>query len=88
MTFDWYRIFNLEEFEDTGLVSREYTVDLAGIGETTVLVTKGNEIGVLFDDVFMILQLNAQNPVVMDGRALYLDSNGDVQVGIEVPDED
>lgn len=86
MTYDWYRIFNLEEFEDADLVSREYTVELDGLGVKTVLVTKGNEIGILFDEVFLIIGLNDQSPVVMDGRAAFLDSNGDVQVGILLED--
>lgn len=85
MTFDWYKIFNLQEFEDTGLVSREYTLELEGLGEKTILVTKGNAVGVLFEGVYMALELNGENPVAMDGYGVFLDEAGDVHVGVQLP---
>lgn len=88
MIYDWYRIFNLDEFEALGLVSNEYTVDLAGIGQVVFLVTKGNEIGVTYDDVFLALNFNLNNPYEFDDRALFLNTlNNDVYYGFVVPDE-
>jgi len=88
MTFDWYKIFNLDEFLATQLVSRKLTVVLDGRGEKEILITSGNDIGVMFEDTFMILNFNDENPYVREGDddtyALYVDSSDDVWLGIEV----
>jgi|AVFP01.1.fsa_nt_gi hypothetical protein len=81
-TYTWFKIFNKTEFEATGLVSRSYRVFLNGVGERTILSTKGNYLSVLFDEVFLPINLNSNNPFEMDERAVYLDANNDVWVGI------
>lgn len=87
MAFQWYKIFNSVEFEALGLPSKTYTQNLEGIGETDVLVTKGDEIGVLFQDVFLVVGLNGKNPFVFEERAVYKNSDDDVFVGIQIEDE-
>lgn len=84
MIFDWYKIFNLTEFEALGLVSREYTLDFEDLGEQTVLVTKGNTVGLLYNTFFLSIDLNSENPFYFDGYAVYKDDNNDIYLGIEV----
>lgn len=84
--YTWYKIFNTTEFEALGLVSKEYTVEFEGVGEKTILVTRGNVTSVLFDDIFLSVNLNGNNPFLFDDRGLYVDSNQDAYVGIK--DED
>lgn len=84
MIFDWYKIINRAEFEATGLVSRELTLNLEGIGLSSVLVTKGRYFSIIYDEVMLSLGITDANPFVFEGYAVYLDSNDDIYLGIEV----
>jgi hypothetical protein len=86
MNYDWYNIYNMTEFLATGLVSRTVTVIFDGLGLKEILLTKGYDDGVsvLFDDVFLKINLNDKNPFEFEDRAVYLDSNNDIWVGIAV----
>jgi len=75
MTYDWYYIFNLTEFEALDLVSRMYTPILENLGQKEILVTKGNYTSILYDDVFLPINLNDRNPFAMGDYAVYLDSD-------------
>lgn len=87
MTYDWYKIFNKTEFEDTGLVSRTLSLYLDGIGDTEILITKANELGVVYDDTFLMLNFEGQNPHAISPYAVFLDTEtDDVYFGIEVPE--
>jgi hypothetical protein len=87
MNYDWYKVFNKTEFEALDLVSKTYTLDMEGIGEKEVLVTKGVELGITYQDVFLPLNLNAVNPFEFEDHAIYIDANDDVFLGIAVEDE-
>lgn len=80
--FDAYKIFNLAEFEATGLVSRTVSAFLEGIGQRDILITKGNAVSILYEGVFLSLNLGNDNPFEFDGHAVFLDPNGDVWLGI------
>lgn len=91
MTFTWFKIFNLTDFEATGLVSRTYTVILEGIGQKDILVTKGELVSMLYEGVFLPIELNDINPFIKEGEsesesgyAVYKATNNDVYLGIEV----
>lgn len=81
MIFDWFKIFNLDEFTDLELGSKTYTQVLEGIGEVDVLVTKGIAIGMLYDGVFLSLGLD-ENPFEFEDYAIYQDGSNDVWLGI------
>lgn len=87
MIYNWFKIFNLVEFEDSLLTSKQYDVILEGYDSNTILVTKGIGTSVNIDDVFLPINLNEKNPFAFEDRAVYLDDNNDVWVGIAV-DED
>lgn len=84
MTYDWYLIFNKAEFEALELPSKEYTLNLEDIGEKTILVTQGNFVSILYESVFLPLEMNTKNPFEFDGHAIYVDDNDDVYLGVEV----
>lgn len=96
MIFTWYKVFNRTEFLATGLVSRTYTLILTGIGQKSILVTKGELVSMLYEGIFLPCELNALNPFVKLGEiegdlayAVIVDSvTDDVYLGIEEPDED
>ncbi len=79
---DWYNIFSLPEFLETGLVSRTYTKVLEDLGEKDILVTQGNYTGMTYEDVFLPLQFADANPYERDGFAIYIDENQDVWLGV------
>lgn len=84
MIFDWYKIINYTEFVEAGLPSQELEVFLQDVGVKTILVTKGNMLGILYDGVYLGLNLNDKNPFSFEGYGIYIDDNEDVWLGIEV----
>jgi len=84
MQYRWFKIFNRTEFEALGLASKTYTLNLEGFGQKEILVTKGVAVGMLYDDVFLSLELNDLNPFEMDDRAIYVDEDDDVYLGVAV----
>lgn len=84
MSYSWYNIFNLDEFEALDLVSKEYELILEDNGLKTIMVTNGNGVSVLIDDVFLTINLNSRNPFAFEDRAVYLDADNDVWVGIAI----
>ncbi len=91
MIFDWYKIFNLTEFNALDLVSKTYSATLEDIGDEDFLVVKGNLTSVVYQDVMLPIQLNGENPVVREGDddtyGVFLDvATQDVYVGIRTDD--
>ncbi len=86
MNYDWFKVFNMDEFEGLGLVSKEYEVVLEDYGLKSIYVFKGDFVSVLFDDVFLTVNLNDRSPFAIDQRAVFMDDNLDVWVGVQVED--
>lgn len=87
MTFNWFKIFNKDEFLATELASKTYTLNLEGIGLKQVLVTMGNQIGVTLDGVFLTLGESDKNPFIFDGMAIYINESNDVFWGYEINED-
>lgn len=86
--FDWYEIFNYQEFNDSGLVSKSLSVFLEGVGFENILITKGEFTSILFRDAFLPIGFNNENPYGFgENYAVYKDSNEKVWVGIKVIEE-
>lgn len=86
-TYAWFNIYNKVIFEATGLTSKNLEYDFEDYEVKTVMITSGNTIGVVIDDVFLSIGLNENSPFEFDGYACYLDDNNDIWVGILIPDE-
>lgn len=83
MEFDWYRIFSYDDFTSSGLVQQTIEPLLDERGLVTILITRGNTIGVQIDDVFLPIEFLDNNPYVREGYAVYRDGD-DVWLGFEV----
>lgn len=84
MTYTWYYIFTTTDFDALNLPSKTYTLDLENIGIVDILVTKGNHYGILYDDVFLPLNLNDKNPFEFSDHAIYVDADDQVWLGVPV----
>lgn len=82
MTFDVYKIINIDDFEAAVIVSRTVTGLFGDLGLKSILVTKGNCISLLYEGVFLSLNLNDKNPFVFEGHAIFVDPNNDLWLGI------
>lgn len=80
--FKWYQVFNLDSFLEAGLVSREYKIAIAGVGEKTIVAFSAVGVSILVDDIFLTIGLNEKNPMRFDTYAVFLDENDDVWLGI------
>lgn len=85
MNYAWYNIFNKDEFDATGLVSRTLNVQLEGRGLEKILVTRGNTVAVTHGGTFLPIDFLDHNPYERDGKAIYLDDDSEVWLGFEVP---
>lgn len=88
MTYEWYKVFNLDEFNALNLPSRNYELDLEDKGVKNILVTKGIGVGVLFDDVFLMIDLNDKRPFTFEDKAVDVNENNDVSIGYLIEDDD
>ncbi len=78
----WYKVINLTEFNATNLVSRTVSIPLGQLGTKDILVTKGNQVSLLYDGTFLSIDLNNINPFEMDNRLVYLDDSNDIWLGL------
>lgn len=78
----WYLICNAAEFLATGLTSRSYDLLLAGIGQRSVLVTRGELVGLVYEGIFLVPRLAGINPMELDDHAAYIDADENLWLGI------
>lgn len=87
MQFDWYQLFNYMTFLNDGLVSRTLTVVLDGVGQRNILIVKGNEVSIVYEDVILPVLFENENPFISEGDlahyAVYKDSDENIWLGIE-----
>jgi hypothetical protein len=82
--FDWYKIFEYEDFIESGLVSQSKRVFLEGIGFEEILITKGVMTSVLFRGVFLPLEFNGQNPYSFGGDySIFKDPSNSIWIGVK-----
>lgn len=86
MIYNWFKLFNYNEFLATELTSRTIVAVLEGYGTATILVSRGNIVSLTFDEVYLPVNLNGINPRRAEGYASYIDGSQDVWLGIEVPE--
>jgi hypothetical protein len=84
MTYTWFKIFNITEFDALNLISKTYTFILDGVGKKDILVTKGVTYGMTYEGVFLSLNMIDRNPFEFEGYAIYVDADQNVYLGIEV----
>lgn len=84
MIFDWYKVFNLDEFLAEQITSREMILLLESIGRTVLLISRGNLVSISFNDVFLPVNFSGDEPYVDSGYASYLDEDNNVWFGVEV----
>jgi hypothetical protein len=85
MTYNWFLIFNTADFDALGLISKTYTLNLEGVGEKDILVTKGISYGITYEGIFLSLSLNDENPFEFEDHAIFLDvATDNVYLGIAI----
>jgi hypothetical protein len=78
----WYNVYNRQDFIDEDLVSKELTLDLEDLGETIVLLTQGNCLGLAVDGTFLALELNDKNPMKSGDYLAYVDGDDEIWLGV------
>lgn len=86
MIYDWYLLFNVDEFLAEGLVSRTLSVFLEGLGDKDILITVGNWVSITYDGVLLPIGFAGKNPYAISPYAVVQDSDGNIYLGIEVPE--
>ena len=73
MIYDWYKIFNLTDFLAKELPSINIEANLEGVGLEQFMITKGNEVSIVYKDVMLPINYNNENPYNNDIYAVFLD---------------
>lgn len=88
MEFDAYKLFNRTEFEALGIPSRTLRVNLEGVGVKEVLITRGNELAILYEGEFLVANFAGKNPYAKNGVAIWEDENHDIWLGVAPPEDE
>ena len=83
MEYAWYKIFSYSEFFYGAPDSMSLTLDLEDIGERTIHVFRGRFVCVLFEETFMPVNFEGQNPFKVSPYAVKLEDDF-VWLGVEV----
>ena len=84
MIYDWYKLFNLDSFLAEEITSREMIVLLETLGRTSILVSRGNLVSITYDEVYLPVNYEDENPYYDSGLASYVDDDNNVWLGVEV----
>lgn len=87
MRYDTYKLLNIDDFEAADIPSRELNVELEGVGLKNILVTKAGLIGVLYEGIFLCVDLNGENPFFFEDHAAFVDANRDLWLWIKSEDQ-
>lgn len=82
MTYNWYQIFNIDEFNAEGLYSKQYEIELVGIGLKSIFVVKGFSYSIIYDNTMLTVNMAGNNPFEFNGYAIYLDEENNVWLGV------
>jgi len=82
--WNWFNIFNYDEFIALDIPARDLVVVLQGIGTESILISRGNILSVTFRGVYLPINLLDINPKIEDGYGVFLDESNDVWIGIEL----
>lgn len=82
--YRWFKIFNRDEFLETGLVSRTFRLNLEGRGVEEFLVTRGDYVSIVFDGDIMPVEFANENPYRRGDKAVYVNDSKDVYIGFEL----
>jgi hypothetical protein len=90
MNYDWYKIANISDLDvaEIDYPSMNYSLILEDVGLVDVMMVKGANYGLIYDDVFLSANMNGENPFAFDGYAIYQDDDDYLWLGIEVEDEE
>ena len=78
---DWYKIFNLNEFDALGVPDFSVSVELAERGQQTFRILKGFLYSVIVDDIILTPMLNDRNGFNKDTRSAYIDEENNLWIG-------
>jgi hypothetical protein len=82
MILNWFKVYNIQDFNDEDLVSKELELDFGVLGIKTILLTKGISYSILYDGIFLSFNLNDKNPFAFDDTVIYVDGNLDLYLGV------
>jgi hypothetical protein len=86
MTYNWYEVISIDDLNAEGTESVELEFYTYELGIVTILVTKGNYTSILYDGVFLSLDMNGKNPFIFENKGIFLGSDNIIYFGIKVED--
>ncbi len=81
--WNWFKLFNANEFMAEELTSRNLIAVLQDVGTENILISRGNLLSITFRGVYMPIDLLEINPSYAEEYGVLKDALGDVWLGIE-----
>lgn len=78
---DWYKIFNLNDFDNLRVPDYSFEVELEDRGLQTYRICMGFKYSVIVDDIYLTPYLNDLNGFNKNERSAYIDSERNLWVG-------
>jgi hypothetical protein len=79
--WQWYKIYNLDNFDKLGVTDYTFDIELEGRGWTTFRICKGTLYGVVVDGIYLAPSLNGKNEFNKGNRSAYIDDKRNLWVG-------
>ncbi|MDR2426821.1 MAG: hypothetical protein LBD46_06575 [Endomicrobium sp.] len=79
--WQWYRIFNLNDFDALSVPDYTFSIELEGKGFQTFRIIKGLLYSVIVDGIFLTPFLNGRNGFEKDNKSAYIDEDNNLWVG-------
>jgi hypothetical protein len=79
--WQWYKIYNLCDFDKLHAADYTFDVELERRGVNTFRICKGSFYAVVVDGIYLIPFLNNKNVFNMNNRCAYIDAKRNLWVG-------
>lgn len=80
--WQWWKVFNLDEFNAPDVPDRYLNVNLEGLGQTDIVIARGFNICICFLNYWLIPGLNNRNAFTADNKVgAYIDDDNNLWVG-------
>ncbi len=79
--WQWYKIFNLNDFDKLSVPDYTFVLELEDRGLQTYRICKGFEYSVIVDGIYLTPFLNGKNGFAKNRRSAYVDDKRNLWVG-------
>ncbi len=81
-TLQWYPVYNLADFIEEDIASKEIELNLEGLGVKDIILFRGVNYSILYEGIFLTIGLNDKSPYIFENHAVLLDDDDQIWLGL------